>query len=193
MLYIFVASFLVSPHLLMTSSTPISSFAKPVAPPPPVVVVLDATELYTHPPTSLLAFEDLKPSSFKKSPIRATTKRARFHPYNPEEARVPPLHRQPTPRPTPPRTTSQQVSGGDAPAIDADISPLTSPASSPRSSPIPDDSRPSFGVVSTKLTIKRPKGAARKNLQEQVKWDPAFMAEVKVFHLVSWLYLSLCG
>lgn len=170
-------------------STPISPFAKPEAPPPPVIVLLDATELHfhIHSPTSLLAFEDLRPSSFKISPNRTPAQRARFHPYNCQEDNVSlSPGRQPTPRPTP-RTTSQPPVSPptDSSAMYelADTSPLSSPASSLRSTPVPDEIRHvSFGVVSTKIKIERPKGAARKNLQTQVKWDTAFMADVKVLY-----------
>lgn len=184
-----------SHSFLMTSFTPISTpilpFAKPEAPPPPVVVLLDATELHVHPPALLLAFEDLRPGSFKKSPKRTARQRVHFHPYNPKEVNaVPSSGRQPTP--SLPCTNPHQVSAlppisppADSPATDglADTSPLSSLASSPspRSSPVPDESRRfSLGIVSAKVRIERPKGAARKNLQDQVKWDSAFMASVKV-------------
>lgn len=181
----------------MASFTPIfisiSPFAKPQAPPQPVVVLLDATELHIRPPAPLLAFEDLRPDSFKKSPNHPAVRKVKFHPYNRKEANiVPSSARQPTPQPT----TSHQISApppasADSPATDdlADMSPLSSPASSPRSSPVPNEFRHvSLGVVSTKIKIERPKGAARKNLQDQVKWDPAFMADIKVLHPVSFLF-----
>lgn len=173
----------------MASSTPIFPFAKPDVPPPPVVVLLDATELHMKPSTSLLAFEDLRPASFKKSTDRAAAQRIRFHPYNRRETNTPPSsERRLSPQPTshttphlasvPPSTSPRDLPGTEDPL---NMSPLSSPGSSPRSSPTPDTSQHvSFCATSTKIKIERPKGAARKNLQEQVKWDPAFLADVKV-------------
>jgi hypothetical protein len=135
--------------------------------------------LHIRLPVSLLAFEDLRSNSFKESPNHPAVRRARFHPYNRKEAKIVP---------------SSDLASAGSPATDdlEDMSPLTSPASSPRSSPVPDEPRHvSLGIVSTKIKIERPKGAARKNLQDQVKWDPAFMADIKVLH--SALFLFTCA
>lgn len=176
----------------MASSMPIFPFAKPDAPPPPVIVLLDATELHVKPPTSLLAFEDLHPTSFKKT-NHAAARGVRFHPYNHRETTIDPSDRHLSPRPTHPATLHPPAlpptSPGDLPSAEdpLDMSPLSSPESSPRSSPVPHSSQPlSFCATSTKIKIEQPKGAARKNLQEQVKWDPAFLADVKVTHFVSY-------
>lgn len=178
----------------MASSTPISPFATPEVAPPPVVVLLDSTELHIKPPPSLLAFEDLPPASFNTMPACPTTARVRFHPYSCKETSVVSSSgRQPTSQSTPPHATpplSEQPPvlsslADSAAAYLANTSPLSSPASSPRSSPAPrpDRSQHTFlGVVSTKIKIERPKGAARKNLRDQVKWDQAFLTSVKVFH-----------
>lgn len=183
----------------MANSTPIFPFAKPDAPPPPVIVLLDATELHVNPPTSLLAFEDLRPASFKKVTDHAAARRLRFHPYNHRETTIDPSDRHLSPRPTHPATlhppaSLPSTSPGDLPSVEdpLDMSPLSSPESSPRSSPVPDSSQPvSFCATSTKIKIERPKGAARRNLLEQVKWDPAFLAEVRVAHFVLYRFTWL--
>ncbi|KAF9457839.1 hypothetical protein BDZ94DRAFT_1313845 [Collybia nuda] len=162
----------------MTSSVLMFPFAKPDAPPPPVVVLLNATELFTKPLASLLAFEDLRPESFKSLVARTPVQRTRFHPYSHREmtATLPP--EQPTQQPAP----SIPPSAGDPPSVQdpLDTSPLSSPEPSPRPSPEPRGSCGiPLGVVSTKIKIEQPKGAGHKNLQDQVRWDPAFLTNVK--------------
>lgn len=192
----------------MSSSIPISPFAQPSAPPPPVIVLLDATELYFEPVVSLLAFEDLQPDisldaspglpiipsvriSLDTLPDPMITPSTRYHPYGGRRAgHAPPSPRFPSHSATTTRdVTPQLVPRGNSPvpAGRAFTSPLSSPTPSPRLSPPPSDRHVSFAPVSTKIKIQRPKGAGRKNLQSQVKWEEAFLTNVKVHFSSSYL------
>lgn len=176
----------------MLSSVPIPPFARPAAPPPPVVVLLDATDLYIEPASSILVFEDLHPGiSLDVFPNHPTAPSARYHPYNRQRAGCtpPPARRSihlPALREVTPHLASCRNT--PAPAHRADTSPLSSPTPSPRSSlPLSTSEHRhiSFAPVLTKIKIERPKGAGRKNLQSQVKWESMFLNNVKVrFHML---------
>lgn len=131
-------------------------FALPSAPPPPIVVLLDETELRIPPQPSLLAFEDLC-LSLPQNPAPTV----RFHPYR-EAA---------TPHPPP-------AGRGSSPASDqgSELSALTSPPASNRSSPAPqaDETRGAANptpAASNKIRIKRPKSASRINLFNALGWS----------------------
>ncbi|RDB18779.1 hypothetical protein Hypma_014540 [Hypsizygus marmoreus] len=150
-----------------------SPFAQPSTPPSPVVVLLDATELYFAPAASILAFEDLEPGPSVDVPAdHSQFKCTRFHPYRREAKSA----------------SSTSVSACSAtPCLSksgdfnrADSSPLSSCASLPRASPSPPSNEPRRPTtVTEKIKIERPTGAGRKNLQSQVQWEKTLLSDMK--------------
>lgn len=148
----------------------------PCAPPPPVYVLLDATDLYAVPPVSLLAFEDLDPSrsaasrsAASRSARQTSRKATRCHPY---KDRPPSSGRQPTPE----AAASPSGPSIDHPGVSADLF-SNSPLSSPESSPEP---RSLVRQVAKKIKIQRPKQAGRVNLEELLKWPKELFGATKV-------------
>jgi len=151
----------------MASSTSISPFAQPGAPPPPVVVLLDVAELHLKPNLSLLAFEDLPVAVSSEAPPASSV---RYKPYN-LQARIygsmvarPPL---PPATPLPSHQSELSTSSSLAPSQDS-ISP---PA--PNKSP-----HISSSAVAVKIRIERPTGAGRTHLSKLVKWEPAILKSI---------------
>lgn len=192
---------------LMFTSTPVPPFGKPDPPPRPLIVLLSASNLNSEHGEPLLAHENLR-----SSPRHRSVSRVRFHPYRrvethqssaPSGSSSPSLHPA-SPGHSPSRGPSRSPSS-------ANSSPLSSPASSLRSLDeeqrsdlmVLADVQPgnsSAGVVSTKIKIKRPKGAGRRNLLEQVDWKEEYLdamkvgvsQHLKIFTLFTKLLLGAC-
>ncbi|RDB28136.1 hypothetical protein Hypma_001402 [Hypsizygus marmoreus] len=159
----------------MSASASTSPFAQPGAPPPPVVIFLDFTDLYFPPAVSLLAFEDL-PSDFSVDAAadRSRSTHSRFHPYRREASSASSASHSAS-KDAPRQTTNDDFHR-------ADSSPLSSPASSPRSSPpAPSNKHRRPTIVSERIKIERPTGAGRRNLQSQVHWEKTLLSDMKKY------------
>lgn len=158
---------------MSASSTQISPFAKSIPPPRPLVVLLRSTTLHIDPAPPLLAHQDIPiiPAGRSSSnPHSRSFKTHRPHPY-----------RSPTPQRPAPRSETLPIA-----------SPLSSPSPSPVSSTTttnqgesqkgPEIRRVTFGrpAITTRLTISRPTGAGRRNLNDLVNWDSNLSELIKV-------------
>ncbi|RDB21240.1 hypothetical protein Hypma_011327 [Hypsizygus marmoreus] len=150
-----------------------SPFTQPSMLPSPVVVLLDATELYFAPATSILAFENWEPGPSVDVPAdRSQSNHTRFHPYR-REAKSTSSTSHSTCSATPRLSKNSDFNC-------ADSSPLSSCASSPHTSPSPPSNEPRRPTtVTEKIKIEWPTGAGQKNLQSQVQWEKTLLSAMK--------------